>query len=97
MILTFIFIFQNLHLVCENLIVLHDLKKENSNILDQVSETKQNMIQFYEEIKIEIDTTVKKYPLNNTKHQKITLSLDYETESSAELSSVIVPRVFDHI
>lgn len=85
--------FQNLHLMCEDVTLLDELKKKNENIVNEAYELQNNMIKFRERIEAEVNAVISKTPLIITRSQKIPTNLDCEDIESYQLPPPIVPQV----
>ncbi|OXU25499.1 hypothetical protein TSAR_000309 [Trichomalopsis sarcophagae] len=85
---------ENLHLVCENITILQELKTENGIILREANEMKQDMIKFCERVESSVSASVEKCPLIITKSQKVPTNIDCDNEECPELPSPIVPKIY---
>ena len=82
-----------MHLICENITTLQELKKDNDSILQQADEMKQDMIEFRKRIEDSVNIAIEKCPLIITKSQKVPTNIDCDIEDCPELPSPIIPKV----
>lgn len=85
---------ENLHLMCEDVTLLDELKKKNENIVNEAYELQNNMIKFRERIEAEVNSVITKTPLIITRSQKIPTNLDTEDIESYQLPPPIVPQIY---
>ncbi|XP_011494921.1 PREDICTED: rab5 GDP/GTP exchange factor, partial [Ceratosolen solmsi marchali] len=87
---------ENLHLVCENITLLQELKIENNEILQQAIELKEDIITFHHRITDKTTAAIKKSPLIISKTKKVQMNLDLDNEACLKLPTPLIPNVNEH-
>ncbi|XP_015598437.1 rab5 GDP/GTP exchange factor isoform X2 [Cephus cinctus] len=84
---------ENIHLMCEHITLLDELKTKNNEIVREAELLKNEMIQFHEDVEIKVNETIQKTPLLITRCQRVPTNLDSEDVESYQLPPPIIPQV----
>ncbi|XP_043271650.1 rab5 GDP/GTP exchange factor [Venturia canescens] len=89
---------ESLHLMCEEVTLLDELKVKNENIVKEALELKKEWLEFHDKIKTEISALVERTPLIISRSQRIPTNLDCELDlESYQLPPPIIPQIFSHM
>ncbi|XP_046734225.1 rab5 GDP/GTP exchange factor isoform X2 [Diprion similis] len=84
---------ESIHLMCEHITLLDELKAKNLEIIAESDELKKKMIQFPEKVEAEVDAALARTPLIITPSQRIPTNLDCVDAESYQLPPPIIPQV----
>lgn len=84
---------ESLHLMCEDITLLDEMKAEATEIMNEALGLKEKMLQFQEEVESEINTVLERTPLLIMHSQRLPTNLDCEDIESYQLPPPIVPQV----
>lgn len=88
---------ESIHLMCEHITLLDELKSKNNDIIKEAHELKNKMIQFREKIEVEVNSTIARTPLLITPSQRVPTNLDCDDAESYQLPPPIAPQVYSQI
>ncbi|XP_017757948.1 PREDICTED: rab5 GDP/GTP exchange factor [Eufriesea mexicana] len=84
---------ESLHLMCEDITLLDEMKAKTTDIMNEALSLKEKMLQFQEEMKSEVNTVLDRTPLLITHSQRLPTNLDCEDIESYQLPPPIIPQV----
>lgn len=84
---------ESLHLMCEDITLLDELKAKTTEIMNEALNLKEKIFQFEEDVKTEVETVLERTPLLITNSQRLPTNLDCEDIESYQLPPPIVPQV----
>ncbi|XP_017886002.1 rab5 GDP/GTP exchange factor [Ceratina calcarata] len=84
---------ESLHLMCEDITLLDELKAKTTEIMNEALNLKEKILQFEEDVKTEVETVLERTPLLITHSQRLPTNLDCEDIESYQLPPPIVPQV----
>lgn len=85
---------ESIHLMCEHITLLDELKTKNLEIIAEADELKKKMIQFPLKIKAEVDAALARAPLIITPSQRVPTNLDCIDAESYQLPPPIIPQIY---
>ncbi|KAI4501376.1 hypothetical protein M0802_003749 [Mischocyttarus mexicanus] len=87
---------ENLHLMCEDITLLDNLKAKNLEIIKEANELQSRMTQFKQDIEVKVSTAIEKSPLLITQSQRLPTNLDSDNIENYQLPPPIIPQVYSH-
>ena len=84
---------ESLHLMCEDITLLDEMKAKNTEIMNEALNLKEKMLQFQEEIESEVNEVLNRTPLLIIHSQRLPTNLDCEDIESYQLPPPIIPQV----
>ncbi|XP_076640083.1 rabaptin-5-associated exchange factor for Rab5 [Colletes latitarsis] len=84
---------ESLHLMCEDITLLDEMKAKTTEIMDITLNLKEKMLLFQEELESEVNTVLERTPLLITHSQRLPTNLDCEDIESYQLPPPIIPQV----
>ncbi|XP_076233874.1 rabaptin-5-associated exchange factor for Rab5 isoform X3 [Calliopsis andreniformis] len=84
---------ESLHLMCEDITLLDEMKANTVQIQNEALALKEEMIHFQEEIESEVNAVLERTPLLITHSQRLPTNLDCEDIESYQLPPPIIPQV----
>lgn len=88
---------ESIHLMCEHITLLDELKTKNLDIVTEAEDLKKKMIIFPQKIKAEVDAALARTPLIITPSQRVPTNLDCIDAESYQLPPPIIPQVCSHL
>ncbi|KAI4483118.1 hypothetical protein M0804_008173 [Polistes exclamans] len=87
---------ENLHLMCEDITLLDNLKAKNLEIIKEANELQSRMTQFKQDIEVKVSAAIEKSPLLITQSQRLPTNLDSDNIENYQLPPPIIPQVYSH-
>ncbi|KAF7403237.1 hypothetical protein HZH68_006031 [Vespula germanica] len=87
---------ESLHLMCEDITLLDNLKAKNLEIINEAKELQSRMTQFKQDIEVKVAAAIEKSPLLITHSQKLPTNLDSDNIENYQLPPPIIPQVYSH-
>lgn len=84
---------ESLHLMCEDITLLDEMKAKNTEIMNEAINLKEQMLKFQEEIESEVNAVLDRNPLLIIRSQRLPTNLDCEDIESYQLPPPIIPQV----
>lgn len=84
---------ESLHLMCEDITLLDEMKAKTTKIMNEALDLKEKMIHFQDEIESEVNVVLERTPLLITHSQRLPTNIDCEDVESYQLPPPIVPQV----
>lgn len=84
---------ESLHLMCEDITLLDEMKAKTTAITKEADELKERMLRFKEEIETEVNAVIEKTPLLITHSQRLPTNIDCEDLESYQLPPPIIPQI----
>lgn len=84
---------ESLHLMCEDITLLDEMKAKNTEIMNEALHLKEQMLKFQEEIGSEVNAVLERTPLLIIHSQRLPTNLDCEDIESYQLPPPIIPQV----
>ncbi|XP_012143490.1 rabaptin-5-associated exchange factor for Rab5 isoform X2 [Megachile rotundata] len=84
---------ESLHLMCEDITLLDEMKAKNTEIMNEALNLKEQMLKFQEEIESEVNAVLDRTPLLIIHSQRLPTNLDCEDIESYQLPPPIIPQV----
>ncbi|XP_057321221.1 rab5 GDP/GTP exchange factor [Microplitis mediator] len=83
---------ESLHMMCEDITLLDELKAKNNEIVREALELKNEIIEFHARIKKEVNDAIAKSPLIISKSQRVPTNLDCDDLECYKLPPPIIPQ-----
>lgn len=87
---------ESLHLMCEDITLLDNLKAKNLEIIKEARELQSRMMQFKQDIEDKVTAAIEKSPLVITHSQRLPTNLDSDNIENYQLPPPIIPQVYSH-
>ncbi|XP_012275350.1 rab5 GDP/GTP exchange factor [Orussus abietinus] len=88
---------ESLHIMCEDITLLDEMKTINNEILSEASDLKAEMTRFRSKIMEDVMTAIERMPLIIARSQRVPTNLDSEDAESYHLPPPITPQVYRHL
>lgn len=88
---------ENLHFICDDNVLLDELKDKNNYVIEECLLLKNSIKEFQDNVKGQVANTIDKYPLIITKSQRVPTNFDCDDVEIYKLPPPIIPQVISNI
>ncbi|XP_011308955.1 rab5 GDP/GTP exchange factor [Fopius arisanus] len=85
---------ESLHMMCEDITLLEELKGKNQDVVDEARRLKLEIVEFQRKIRVEVEDGIDKSPLIISRSQRVPTNIDCEDVEGYKLPPPIIPQLY---